>query len=170
MNSLFAFGIFCALGFAFAGRGGTLQDVSALARQTEEANQALVRGDIEQYVALTEHGKDYLLMNPFGGAPIRGFDDTPEKREGMKKFFKNGALEQEVLATWESGDLAVLVTIERVAHVEIGGLPAQDWGLRVTQIFRRDGKQWQLVHRHADPLVNRITVPQAAELARGGVR
>ena len=149
MNSLFAFGIFCALGFAFAG-GGASQDVSALARETEEANKALVRGDIDKYVALTHHGKDYLLMNPFGG-------------------FKNGALEQEVLGTWESGDLAVLVTIERVAHV-IGGLPEQDWGLRVTQVFRRDGKQWQLVHRHADPLVNKITVPQAAELARGSAR
>ena len=166
MNSLFAFGIFCALGFAFAG-GGAAQDVSALARETQEANKALVRGDIDKYLALTHHGKDYLLMNPFGGDPIKGFDDTPERREGMKKFFKNGALEQEVVATWESGDLAVLVTIERVAHVEIGGLPAQDWGLRVTQVFRRTAKQWQLVHRHADPLVNKITVPQAAELARG---
>jgi ketosteroid isomerase-like protein len=95
-----------------------------------------VRGDIDKYIELTRHGKDYLLMNPFGGAPTRGFDDTPERREGMKKFFKNGTLEQEVVATWESGDLAVLVTIER-AHVEIGGLPEQDWGLRVTQVFRQ---------------------------------
>ena len=169
MNSLFAFGIFCALGFAFAGGAGTAQDVTALARQTEEANQALVHGDIDRYIALTHHGKDYLLMNPFGGT-TKGFGDSPERREGMKKFFKNGALEQEVLATWESGDLAVLVTIERVAHVEIGGVSAQDWGLRVTQVFRRDGKDWQLVHRHADPLVGKITVPQAAELARGSAR
>ena len=84
----------------------------------------------------------------------------------MKKFFKNGTLEQELVGTWESGDLVVLVTIERVRG-EIGELPEQDWGLRVTQVFRRDGKQWQLVHRHADPLVHRITVPQAAALARG---
>ena len=33
--------------------------------------------------------------------------------------------------------------------------------------YGRDGREWQLVHRHADPLVNRITVPQAAALARG---
>jgi hypothetical protein len=36
-----------------------------------------------------------------------------------------------------------------------------------TQVFRRDGSEWQLVHRHADPLANKITVPQAAALARG---
>ena len=158
--------------FFFAGGSGGANDsdaspdVTTLARVTEEANKALVRGDIDKYVALTRHGKDYLLMNPFGGAPTRGFEDTPERRAGMKTFFKNGTLEQEVVSTWESGDLVVLVTIERVRG-EIGGLPEQDWGLRVTQVFRRDGSGWLLAHRHADPLVNRITVPQAAALARG---
>jgi ketosteroid isomerase-like protein len=158
--------------FSFANGGGgasggdTGQDVAALVRVTEDANKALVRGDIDEYIALTRHGKDYLLMNPFGGTPTRGFEDTPERRAGMKEFFKSGTLEQEVVATWESGDLAVLVTIERV-HGEVGGVPEQNWSLRVTQIFRRDGSGWQIVHRHADPLANKITVEQAAALARG---
>ena len=124
-----------------ASGGDTSQDVAALARVTEEANKALVRGDIDKYVALTRHSKDlHLLMNPFGGAPTRGFEDTPERRAGMKKFFKSGTLDQDVVATWESGDLAVLVTIERV-HGEVGGMPEQDWALRVTQVFRRDGSR-----------------------------
>jgi ketosteroid isomerase-like protein len=143
-----------------------LPAVAALVRVTEEANKALVRGDIDKYVALVRHSKDYVLMNPFGGAPTRGFEDTPERRAGMKTFFKSGTLDQDVVATWESGDLAVLVTIERM-HGEVGLLPEQDWSLRVTQVFRRDGSEWQLVHRHADPLANGITVQQAAALARG---
>jgi ketosteroid isomerase-like protein len=58
------------------------------------------------------------------------------------------------------------VTIERV-RAEVEGLPEQDWSLRVTQVFRRDGTEWRLVHRHADPLANGISLEQAAALARG---
>ena len=58
------------------------------------------------------------------------------------------------------------MTIER-QHAQIGGLPDQDWSLRVTQVYRREGADWLLVHRHADPLVDAIDLEQAAGLARG---
>src|SRR5262245_62042734 len=142
------------------------QDVAALVRRSADANKALVRGDIDGYLALIEHSKDYTLMNPFGGAPTRGFVDSPERRAAMAKFFEHGTLDQEVVAAHASGDLVVLVTIERV-RAKVGGVPEQDWSLRVTQVFRRGGSGWQLVHRHADPLVTGITMEQAAALARG---
>jgi len=157
-----------AMGRASGGaKGGAPdQDVAALVRRSADANKALVRGDIDGYLSLIEHSTDYTLMNPFGGAPTRGFVDSPERRTAMARFFENGTLEQEVLATHASGDLIVLVAVERV-RAEVGGLPEQDWSLRVTQVFRRDGSDWQLVHRHADPLVIGITLEQAAALARG---
>ena len=46
-------------------------------------------------------------------------------------------------------------------------LPNQDWSLRVTQVYRRQGGQWWLVHRHADPLVRHVGLETAAALARG---
>ena len=58
------------------------------------------------------------------------------------------------------------MAVER-QHGLIGDLPAQDWSLRVTLVFRREDDAWRLVHRHADPLVHPITLEQLAELARG---
>jgi ketosteroid isomerase-like protein len=143
------------------------EDIANLTRRTAEANTALIRGDIDGYLALIEHAKDYTLMAPFGGAPTRGFDKS--SRAAIAQFFKSGTFDQEVVASYATGNLVVLVTIERV-RAEVGGLPEQDWSLRVTQVFRREGAEWQLVHRHADPLVNGISLEQAAALARGDQR
>ena len=73
------------------------------------------------------------------------------------------------MSSYASGELAVLVTIER-ARAEVGGLAMQDWALRVTQVFRGEAGKWRLAHRHADPLANGITLQQAAALARGESR
>ena len=47
------------------------------------------------------------------------------------------------------------------------GLPDQDWSLRVTLVFRRTADGWELLHRHADPLVRPIPFDHRAQLARG---
>ena len=62
--------------------------------------------------------------------------------------------------------MAVLVMIERQT-AEVGRLPAQDWSLRVTEVYRKADSEWQLVHRHADPLVRQVKLEQAAAIARG---
>jgi ketosteroid isomerase-like protein len=62
--------------------------------------------------------------------------------------------------------MIVLATIER-CNVSVGGLPAQDWALRVTSVFRREGNRWVLAHRHADPLVEEVSIEESARLARG---
>ena len=96
------------------------ENLANLTRRTAEANRALVRGDIDGYLGLIEHAKDYTLMAPFGGAPTRGFDMS--SRAAMARFFKSGTFDQEVVATYATPDLVVLVTIERV-RAEVGGLP-----------------------------------------------
>ena len=84
----------------------------------------------------------------------------------MSCFFQAGKTELEVVQTYASGNMAVLVVIERQRAV-VGGLPEQDWSLRVTLVFRHEGTEWQLVHRHADPLVHSISLEQAAAIASG---
>lgn len=140
------------------------QDIHTLADRSARGNDALMRGDVDGYLALVPLAEDFTLMAPFGGEPSRGVD--PERLGRMRTFFKNGTLSQELVHAYGSTDLVVLAVIER-AHVEVGGLPAQDWALRVTLVYRRDGTEWRLVHRHADPLAHGISLDRAAALGRG---
>ena len=144
----------------------TDEEVAELIRRSAEANAALMRGDIDRYRALITHTDDFTLMSPFGGTPTRGSEITDERLEAMGRFFRNGTLEQELVQSYGSADMVVLAIIER-RHVEVGGLPAQDWPLRVTLVYRREGSEWRLAHRHADPLVGGISLEQAAAIARG---
>lgn len=139
-------------------------EVQQLVTRSEEANDALMRGDVDRYRALVPIAGDFTLMSPFGGEPSRGTDE--KRMHALRSFFKNGKLKQELVHAYGSDDMVVLAVIER-ARVEVGGLPAQDWALRVTLVYRRDGDQWRLAHRHADPLAHGISLEHAAVLGRG---
>lgn len=145
---------------------GTNKMLSDLIRRSADAHAALMRGDLARYRGLITYTDDFTLMSPFGGKPTRASDLTPERMEAMGRFFKNGTFEQDVVQAYASADMVVLAVIER-QHVEVGGLPAQDWPLRVTLVYRREGSEWRLAHRHADPLVTGVSLAQAAALARG---
>lgn len=144
----------------------TAADLVALVQNVSEAAGAYIRGDLRRYLTLIHHADDYTLMSPYGGPVTHGFDASPEGLEATARMFQGGEATLEVEAAHSSGDLAVLVCIER-QRGRVGGLPEQDWSLRVTLVFRREGTGWRLVHRHADPLVHGIHLEQLAALARG---
>ena len=141
------------------------KELAELVQITEEATSAFMQGDIDHYLALTPHARGFTLMNPFGGTPT-SYDDRSVSLKAAASYFKGGEAKLEVAQVHAWGDTVVLVMIER-QHGQVGGLPDQDWPLRVTQVYRRDGSDWRVVHRHADPLVHAIDLEQAAALARG---
>jgi ketosteroid isomerase-like protein len=143
----------------------TDEELAELVRRTEVATAAFIRGDMDHYLALTRHARGYTLMQPLGGAPTR-YDDRTKSVKAAASYFEAGEAKLEVVQAHAWGDTVVLVMIER-QHGQVGGLPDQDWSLRVTQVYRRDGSDWHVVHRHADPLVHAIDLDQAAALARG---
>jgi len=148
-----------------SGAAVTEHELTALVRQTAEAAAALISGGIRRYFALAKHADDFTLVAPFGGEPNRG-SDTPGKArsDGTVLSRRRG----------ESGTCAVLhlrrpggpELIERL-HGDVGGMPDQGLSLRVTLVYRREGQQCRLVHRHADPVVHGIGLERLAALARG---
>jgi ketosteroid isomerase-like protein len=142
------------------------EHVAQLVARAAEKNAAFMSGDMHRWSELVNIAADFTLMQPFGGAPSRGFDKSPGRMAEMARYFRNGKTDLELVQTYPSEDLVVLVMIERQT-AEVGGLPEQDWSLRVTEVYRKAGPEWHLVHRHADPLVRHIELEQAAALARG---
>jgi ketosteroid isomerase-like protein len=156
---------FSAGTFARAGAASDIDQVVArLIQRSEDGNAALLRGDVDTYLDLITLSEDFSLMSPFGGRPSHGGYSQARWKE-IGRFFRNGTLRQELVQAYSSADMVVLAVIEH-GHGEVGGLPAQDWLLRVTLVYRRDGENWLLVHRHADPLANGISLEQSASLAR----
>lgn len=148
----------------------TDQELADLIQLTNAANDAWMRGDTDGYAALATQADDFTLMAPFGGAPTHGGSDWVQSLPEVSAAFRNGTSVLELVQTYASGDLVVLVMIER-QWGEVGGLPAQDWSLRVTQVYRREGANsevgWRMVHRHADPIVRAQSLSGIAAIARG---
>ena len=144
----------------------TDQDIAALVERWAEAAQLYIDGDLRRYAAIARHAEDYTLMPPAGGDTRFGFDGSDEAVEWTASTFRGGHAELDVAQAYASGDLAVLVAVERQTAT-VAPLPAQDWSLRVTLVFRRDGSDWRLVHRHADPLLRAIEPDLFAAIARG---
>jgi ketosteroid isomerase-like protein len=134
----------------------------------DQATDAYISGAARRYFSLFEHGADYTLMPPYGGPTVHGFEPSEEGIEETSRFFASGSGRFELQASYTSGDLVVLVGIER-QHGEVGGRPDQDWSLRISLVFRRTDAGWELVHRHADALVREIPFDHLAVLARGGL-
>lgn len=148
---------------AVAAAGGAAAELLA---RSAEGQAALMRGDACRYFDIVPLAGDFTLMSPFGGIPSHG-QYTQEEVARIGNFFRNGRFAQDEVARYETADMVVLAVIEHCLAVEVGGLPAQDWELRITLVYRREAEGWRLVHRHADPLAASITLETSAALGRG---
>jgi ketosteroid isomerase-like protein len=143
-------------------------DTAALVRRSADSNDAFMNGDMQRWLALDPLSPDFSIMTPFGGWTTGGFDASPERMDAMAAHFKSATTAFEVVATHASPDLIVIAAVERQRAI-IGDLPEQDWSLRVTLVYRRTATGWDLIHRHADPLVSKITGDQLSVIAKGAV-
>jgi hypothetical protein len=143
-------------------------EVTKLVDRSAASNEAFMNGDMDRWLALTPRGPNFSLVSPFGGWTAGGVNMTPERLAAIAGYFTSATTSLEVIATHASAEMIVLVLVER-QHGVVGGLPPQDWSLRVTLVFRRIDTDWQLVHRHADPLVQDITLAQLSVIAQGKV-
>ena len=142
----------------------TDEDLSKFVQRAEEAADAWVRGDLDRYLDLVHHARGFTLLAPDGGPASQHQDRAGELSTWTSSFADGEATLEHVAAhTWD--DTVVLSMIER-QHGRIGGQPDHDLSVRVTHVYRRDGSNWLLVHRHADPLVATLELAEVTALLR----
>jgi ketosteroid isomerase-like protein len=137
-----------------------VDDFDVVVEQYHLALDEFFKGNPEPLKKFFSHRDDVTLANPFVGLPARGWEQVAATIEHASSQFIDGEnVGFETVAKYVSPELAYVLLIER-DKVKIGG--SEDIApsaLRVTMIFRVEGGEWKVVHRHADP----ITTPQQAE-------
>ncbi len=111
-----------------------------------------MKGSAEDTLALFSHREDVTLGNPFG--PVaRGFDRVAETARFASSHMRDGkARGFDTLVKHVMPEYAYLVEVERLQTKLDGGKDVTPYSLRVTTIFEREGGQWRIAHRHADPI------------------
>ena len=82
-----------------------------------------------------------------------GWKQISDAMERAASNYREGrATGFETIATHVTSELAYLVEVERFTAIVGASQEIASGALRVTSILRREGKEWKVGHRHADPI------------------
>jgi ketosteroid isomerase-like protein len=131
-----------------------------------DAELALHSGDVAGRLAMWSALDPVTLFG--AAAPSRsGWDQVePVFRWLASRFAACNTYDLELVAAGASGDLAYTVAHEHYEALTNDGSLVRTT-LRATHVYRREGGEWKIVHRHGDhPPVDRTPQPESPD-ARG---
>jgi ketosteroid isomerase-like protein len=124
----------------------------------EKAQSRFINGDPTLWKQHASHRHDVTILGGFGGYGEKGWNAVGARYDWASSQYKGGGatMKVEYLNIGVSGDLGFTVAIERQEGARVGDQqnPTRR-ALRATQIFRKEGGAWKLLHRHADPLIEK---------------
>lgn len=140
-----------------------LQRLDDAIEASHRALAAIIRGDLEPFMALYSDADDITIGNPFGPFAI-GRDATRAAGTRAASNYRDGEIVGfDRIATHEADTLACVVEVERFSVRLANATEQASVALRVTSLYRRDADGWRLVHRHGDPITS---VQPAQSVAR----
>jgi len=127
------------------------QPFATAVERLREAMAQVTNGDVSGIKALYAHGDDATSFYGWGGYE-KGWEAVSQRWDWAGRQFKGGTVSYENVTTVVTAELAYTTDIETF-EVRMEGMdrPTQ-WSNRVTHIFRLEGGEWRLLHRHANRL------------------
>ena len=131
--------------------------LDAVLNELEHADAEFGAGRAGGYQDMYSHADDVTIFGAFGGHE-HGWDTVGPRLAWAATQFNptiDTKLERTLISANFGTELGYTVTLEvtpgatTVAGTTLGGL-------RVTHIYRLEGDRWKIVHRHADPLTNKV--------------
>jgi ketosteroid isomerase-like protein len=127
-------------------------DFEQLMRRREEASRRYMQGDAAPLSSIVARTSPATFFGPQGGYH-EGADEVWTSYEQGAALFESSIDEGfEILHMGASGDIGYWVGFQRTVTYLRGKSEPIPFNLRVTEVFRREGDEWKLIHRHADPL------------------
>ena len=122
----------------------------------EEGTRQFISGDPGLWKENVSRRADATIMGAWG-AFERGWDEVGPRYDWAAARFQpsDATLAVEYLATAVNGRLAYTVAIERSRALIVGQSQPVPMALRVTHVFRKERGEWKLMHRQADPLIEK---------------
>jgi len=136
---------------AWVNRVGTAPaSFDAFLRQREEASLAYINGDSEPVITLSTRSDPASFFPPSGDRIVGAGAVDAANRKGGQAFAKGSTGRFEIMASGAGRDFAYWTGIQHADARMQGKEHAVPMRLRNTEIFRNEGGEWKLVHRHAD--------------------
>jgi ketosteroid isomerase-like protein len=129
-------------------------DFDHVLERNHAALDEFTRGNNKPLEQIYSRRDDVTLGNPFGPF-VRGFDEVAAAMERAATYYRDGkAVGFDLVAKEVTAELAFIVEVERLSAKMGGSQEETPVSLRVTSIFRNEGGEWKLLHRHADPITS----------------
>jgi ketosteroid isomerase-like protein len=129
-------------------------DFEQFMKQRSEIAFAYINGDAVPLGEIAAHHSPATFFKPSGGY-LQSAEAVWSQYERDAANFESGGEGQLVILHMAASDgLAYWVGFQRAtAHLR-GRSEVVPFNLRVTELFRREGDTWKLIHRHVDPLLS----------------
>jgi len=123
------------------------EDVGRASKQFYAALNRMANGDAGPMASAWSHGPEVTAQHPIDGREV-GWDAVNASFERFAQIASDGkiALKDQFISV--DGDVAHELGVEQ-GECKLGGHPV-DIKHRVTNIYRREGGEWRMIHHHSD--------------------